>query len=83
MRLKQLLGVVLLLLAGCSIAAAAASQLKSVNVTSHGDMTTVTLRAEGNFTHNEYRPTDELLLVDMAGVSPASYANAASKVAWR
>jgi type IV pilus assembly protein PilQ len=77
MRLKQLLGVVLLLLAGCSIAAAAASQLKSVNVTSHGDMTTVTLRAEGNFTHNEYRPTDELLLVDMAGVSPASYANAA------
>ena len=76
MRLKQLLGVVLLL-AGCTIAAAAASQLTGVNVTSHGDLTTVTLRANGNFTHNEYRPTDELLLVDLAGVSPASFANAA------
>ena len=79
MRLKQLLGVVLLL-AGCTIAAAAASQLTGVNVTSHGDMTTVTLRANGNFTHNEYRPTDELMLVDLAGVSPASFANAAKDV---
>jgi type IV pilus assembly protein PilQ len=80
MRLKQLLGVVLLVLAGCTIAAAAASQLTGVNVTSHGDLTTVTVRANGNFTHNEYRPTDELLLVDMAGVSPASFANAAKDV---
>lgn len=80
MRLKQLLGVVLLLVAGCTIAAAAASQLTGVNVTSHGDLTTVTLRANGNFTHNEYRPTDELLLVDLAGVSPASFANAAKDV---
>jgi len=77
MRLKQLLGVVLLLLASCAFAVAAASQLTDVNVASKGQLTTVTLRANGIFTHNEYRPTDDLLLVDMAGVSPASFANAA------
>ena len=73
MRLKQLLGVILLLVATAT-AAAAASQLTDLNVAGNGNVTTVTFRANGTFTHNEYRPTDNLLLVDLAGVAPARFA---------
>src|SRR5581483_1725206 len=80
MRRKQLLGISLLLLAGCISAAAAASQLTDLNVASAGNMTTVTFKTSGAFTHNEYRPTDNLLLVDLAGVSPAKFANSTRDV---
>src|SRR5207253_6348439 len=73
MRLKQLLGVILLLVATAT-AAAAASQLTDLNVAGNGNVTTVTFRANGTFTHNEYRPTDNLVLVDLAGVAPARFA---------
>jgi type IV pilus assembly protein PilQ len=69
MRLKQLLGIILLLLAITVMAAASASRLTNVSVASQGSVTTVTLQASGTYTHNEYRPTDTLLLVDLAGVS--------------
>src|SRR5258706_2020471 len=74
MRLKQLLGVTLLVVACAATAAAAASQLTDLNVAANGNVSTVTFRANGGFTHNEYRPTDNLLLVDMAGGRPAQLA---------
>ena len=72
MRLKKLLGTIVLLLACTAIAAAAGSQLNSVAVTSNGTSATVTIHATGAFTHNEYRPEDKVLLVDLAGVSASS-----------
>ncbi len=77
MRLKLLLG--LMLLVSCT-PAFAASQLSGLNVATSGNMTTLTLGVNGVFTHNEYRPTDNLLLVDLAGVSPAKYAAAAKEL---
>ena len=70
MRLKQLLGILLLPCIATAMAAAG-SQLTQVSVTSEGGATNVTLHATGPFTHTEYRPTDNLLLVDLAGVSAA------------
>jgi type IV pilus assembly protein PilQ len=70
MRLKQLLGVLILLLATSALCLAANSQLTAVSVAGQGNGTSVTLQASGAFTHTEYRPTDNLLLVDLAGVSP-------------
>src|SRR5512138_2360555 len=72
MRLKQLLGILLLAVVSVTIAAAAVSHMTGVNVATHGDATTVTIQASGAFTHTEYRPSDNLLLVDLAGVSPGS-----------
>ena len=73
MRLKQLLGILMLLVMATSmLAAAAGSQLNNVAVTSNGNSATVTIHATGAFTHNEYRPEDKVLLVDLAGVSAAS-----------
>jgi type IV pilus assembly protein PilQ len=72
MRLKQLLGIFVLLLVVTGIAAAAGSQLNNVAVSSNGTMATVTIHATGAFTHNEYRPEDRVLLVDLAGVSSAN-----------
>ncbi|ABF40475.1 type II and III secretion system protein [Candidatus Koribacter versatilis Ellin345] len=69
MRLKQLLGVSVTLLALAGAAAAAGSQLTNVNVASEGTSTVVTLHTTGAFTHNEYRPADNLMLVDLTGVS--------------
>jgi len=69
MRLKQLLGVSLLLLITSAVAVAAGSQLTNVSVADKGSATTVILHASGAFTHTEYRPTDNLLLVDLSGVS--------------
>ncbi len=69
MRLKQLLGVLLTLLVIGNMAAAAVSQLTELSVAAQGNTTTVTLQANGTFTHNEYRPAENLLLVDLAGVA--------------
>ncbi|HEY3930211.1 MAG TPA: type IV pilus secretin PilQ [Candidatus Koribacter sp.] len=69
MRLKQLLGVSVMLLALAGAAVAAGSQLTNVSVASEGTSTTMTLHTTGAFTHNEYRPADNLMLVDLTGVS--------------
>ena len=69
MRLKQLLGVIFLTLFATAMAMAANSQLTNVSVTGQGRATTVLLHANGAFTHTEYRPVDNLLLVDLAGVT--------------
>ena len=68
MRLKQLLGILLPLLLVVS-AAAAGSQLTQVGIATGGNATTLTLQTTGAFTHNEYRPTENLMLVDLTGVS--------------
>jgi type IV pilus assembly protein PilQ len=67
MRLKQLLGTVLLAI-GTTAMAASVSQLSGVLVKSHDSAGVVTILANGAFTHTEYRPTDNLMLVDLAGV---------------
>src|SRR5581483_3631210 len=69
MRLKRLLSVSVMLLALAGVAAAAGSQLTNVSVASEGTSTVMTLHTTGAFTHNEYRPADNLMLVDLAGVS--------------
>ncbi len=81
MRLKQLLGVLTLLLVFSMAAAAAGSQLTKVSFASQGKATTVTLLASGAFTHNEYRPADNLLLVDLSGVSAGQFDDRAQPVA--
>ena len=70
MRLKQLLGVFALLAILCTVTVAASSQLTNVSTAAKGNSTIVTVHANGSFTHNEYRPADNLLLVDMTGISP-------------
>ena len=73
MRLKQLLGVLLLPCIFVITAAAAftAPQLTEVGVAPKAGATVVSLRTSGAFTHTEYRPNDNLLLVDLSGVSAA------------
>ncbi len=78
MRLKQLLGVLALLLICTVTAAAAESQLTKVSVASQGNATTVTLLASGVFTHNDYRPAENLLLVDLAGVGVGTFTERAT-----
>src|SRR5574340_1339292 len=68
MRLKQVLGVLALWLI-LSTVAVAASQLTNVSVAGRANATTLVLHTSGAFTHTEYRPADNLLLVDLAGVS--------------
>jgi type IV pilus assembly protein PilQ len=48
---------------------AATPQLTQVMAAVQGDATVVTIRANGAFTHTEYRPAENLLLVDLNGVS--------------
>ncbi|HYX52750.1 MAG TPA: AMIN domain-containing protein, partial [Candidatus Limnocylindrales bacterium] len=69
MRLKQLLGTILLGMSAVSMAVASDSQLSGVLVKSHDNAGVVTILASGTFTHTEYRPTDTVMLVDLAGVS--------------
>jgi type IV pilus assembly protein PilQ len=69
MRLKQLLGITLLAMA--AMTTASASQLSGVLVKNHENTGIITILANGSFTHTEYRPTDNLMLVDLAGVSLA------------
>ncbi|HEY1529013.1 MAG TPA: type IV pilus secretin PilQ [Candidatus Angelobacter sp.] len=71
MRLKQLLGIVLLASAS-ALAAATVSQLGGVLVKNQDSAAVITILANGTFTHTEYRPTDNLMLVDLAGVSIAN-----------
>ena len=66
MRLKQLLGVGLAVLCFTALAAAD-SQLTDVSVEAKGNAAVVIIRANGALTHNEYRPVDNLLLVDFPG----------------
>lgn len=68
MRLKQLLGIGLTVLL-LSALAAADSQLTEIGVQGKANTSTVTIRANGSLVHNEYRPADNLLLVDFPGVS--------------
>ena len=69
MRLKHLLVISILLLLASTPGLAANSQLTNVSVTGQGHATTVLLHANGTFTHTEYRPSDNLLLVDLSGVA--------------
>ena len=72
MRLKQVLGVLFLLLTLSTMAVAAGPQLTSVNVTGQAQTSTIVLQASGAFTHSEYRPVDNMLLVDLSGVAPGA-----------
>src|SRR5438270_8500479 len=68
MRLKQLLGIILL--AGVTtLAAGSVSQLAGVRVETRDNAVLITVRANGTFSHTEYRPSDNLMLVDLTGVS--------------
>lgn len=67
MRLRQLLGTILL--AMITMATASAAQLSGVLVKNHENAGEVTILATGTFTHTEYRPADNLILVDLAGVT--------------
>ncbi len=67
MRLRQLLGITLL--AMVTMATASASQLSGVLVKNHENAGEITILATGTFTHTESRPSDNLILVDLAGVS--------------
>lgn len=69
MRGKQLLGIFLMALVLSAMAAAAGPQLTTVSVRTQDNTTTITIRASGAFTHTEYRPSDNLLLVDLPGVA--------------
>ena len=69
MRLKQLLGTILLAMGTTAMATAPVSQLSGVLVKTRDSAGVVTILANGAFTHSEYRPTDNLMLVDLAGVS--------------
>ena len=69
MRGKQLLGIFLMALVLSTMAAAAGPQLTAVSISTQDATTTITIRASGAFTHTEYRPSDNLLLVDLPGVS--------------
>ena len=71
MRLKQLLGIILLASA-TAMAAATVSQLGGVLVKNQDSAAVITILANGTFTHTQYRPTDNLMLVDLAGVSTAN-----------
>jgi type IV pilus assembly protein PilQ len=77
LKLMQLVGMLSMLCAISAVAAAAATegQLTEVQVSSRGNVATVTLRTTGAFTHSEFRPTENLLLVDMAGISAANMDN--------
>ena len=68
MRLKQLLcgGLALPLFTTLALAD---SQLTNISVQNDSGAAVVTIRANGAFTHNEYRPADNLLLVDFPGAT--------------
>src|SRR5438045_7807931 len=72
MRLKQLLSVALAVPLLTALAAAD-SRLTDISVQSNGNAAVVTIRANGALTHNEYRPVDNLLFVDVAVVDIGSF----------
>src|SRR5919197_98315 len=69
MRGKQLLGILLMALVLPTMAAAAGPQLTAVTISTQDNSTILTIRASAAFTHTEYRPSENLLLVDLPGVS--------------
>ncbi len=69
MRAKQVLRILLPLLALSALAMAAEPQLAEVTAVAQGGGSLVSIRATGAFTHTEYRPAENLLLVDLTGVS--------------
>ena len=69
MSLKQAMRISVLLFALGALAAAGTVQLTDVAVQSHDNATTLTIKASGAFTHTAYRPADNLLLVDLSGVT--------------
>src|SRR5215472_11216788 len=71
MRLKQLLGTALLVIGTTAVASGSVAQLSGVLVKNRDNAGVVTILANGTFTHTEYRPADNLMLVDLAGVSIA------------
>jgi type IV pilus assembly protein PilQ len=71
MRLKQLLGIIVLAVGTTAMATASVSQLSGVLVKKRESAGVVTILASGAFNHTEYRPADNLMLVDLAGVSIA------------
>jgi type IV pilus assembly protein PilQ len=56
-------------MASAVAARAAAPRLTDVRAVTRGQVTTVTVRAGGGFTHKEYRPEEDLLLIDLVGVA--------------
>lgn len=71
MRLKQLLGIILLAGATTGWATGPISQLAGVQVNTRDQASILTIRANGPFTHTEYHPGGNLMLVDLAGVDVA------------
>ncbi|HEY6249184.1 MAG TPA: hypothetical protein VI685_04445, partial [Candidatus Angelobacter sp.] len=69
MRVKQFLGMILLAAVITAPAAGSVSQLAGVQVEKRDQASVITILANGPFTHTEYRPADNLMLVDLAGVS--------------
>lgn len=69
MRLKQLLGIILPAMAFSLMAAGSVPELAGVRVEPGAGASVITILASGAFTHSEYRPADNLMLVDLAGVS--------------
>jgi type IV pilus assembly protein PilQ len=69
MKAKQLLKILLPLVALTAMAVAAEPQLAEVTAVAQDGASLVTIRATGAFTHTEYRPAENLLLVDLAGVT--------------
>lgn len=66
---KLVLGTLMAVLVLGATAYAEVPQLTQVMAAVQGSATVVTIRANGSFTHTEYRPADNLLLVDLSGVS--------------
>jgi len=81
MRLKQLLGIFLLAAATTASAAGPVSQLAGIQVEKRDQASVITILANGTFTHTEYRPTANLMMVDLAGVSVAHPDSAVHAVA--
>jgi type IV pilus assembly protein PilQ len=69
MRAKQLLKILVPLVVFTAMAVAAEPQLAEVTAVAQDGASLVTIRATGAFTHTEYRPAENLLLVDLAGVT--------------
>ncbi|HEY6307231.1 MAG TPA: type IV pilus secretin PilQ [Candidatus Angelobacter sp.] len=69
MRLRQLLGIIVLAMGTIATATASVSELSGVQVKSWENAGVVTILASGTMNHTEYRPAENLLLVDLAGVA--------------
>lgn len=79
MRLKQLLSVGLAVFLFTALAAAD-SQLTGISVQANGNAATIVVRANGALAHNDYRPVDNLLLVDFPGATVGALDSKAHEV---